>query len=70
MHNAAFVRQLSGNHQAVAVAAAGQAAARQAAAGQLLTGKHKEAFSALVESLTQMTHIDLTNFFKLVQFTI
>ena len=25
-------------------------------------GKHKEAFSTLVESLTQMTHIDFTNF--------
>ena len=32
--------------------------------------KHKEAFSTLVESLTQMTHIDFTNFLKLVQFTI
>jgi len=32
--------------------------------------KHKEAFSTLVESLTQMTRIDFTNFLKLVQFTI
>ena len=34
----------------------------------MLSGKHKEALSTLVESLVQITCSDLTNFFKLAEF--